>query len=143
MKKGNDFSGGMVMENTPDISSVMINADKETVWNAITNEEKLLHWYAPGSPWKILKLKAGEKITFTLMPSVHNNLKEEYPMSLTIEKIIPYQEFSLYIDAQQILLSFTLYEEGTGIRVTVNSEGFNQSLANLKALVEGKEIPYV
>lgn len=51
--------------------------------------------------------------------------------------------FSLYIDAQQMLLSFVLYEEGTGVRVTVNSEGFNQSLANLKALVEGKEIPYV
>ena len=131
------------MDNTIDISSVLINGDKETVWNAITKEDKLLQWYAPGSPWKIPNLKVGEKVTFTLMPSAHNKLKEEFPMSLTIEKIIPYQEFSLYIDAQQMLLSFTLNEEGTGIRVTVNSEGFNQSLVNLKALVEGKEIPYV
>jgi uncharacterized protein YndB with AHSA1/START domain len=133
----------MVMEHTPDISSVWINGEKETVWSAITEEDKLLQWYAPGSPWKIPNLKAGEKVTFTLMPSVHNNLNEEYPMSLTIEKIIPYQEFSLYLEAQQMLLSFTLDEEANGIRVTVNSEGFNQSLANLKALVEGKEIPYV
>lgn len=131
------------MDNTPDISSVLINGDKETVWNAITNEDKLLQWYAPGSPWEIPNLKVGEKITFTLMPSDHNNLTEKYPMSLTIEKIIPYQEFSLYLDAQQMLLSFTLDEEANGIRVTVNSEGFNQSLTNLKALVEGKEIPYV
>jgi hypothetical protein len=100
-------------------------------------------WYAPGSPWKIPKLQAGEKLTFTLMPSVHNKLTEEYPMSLTIEKIIPYQEFSIYIEAKQIILSFTLDEEANGIRVTINSGGFNQSLANLKALVEGKEIPYV
>ena len=42
-----------------------------------------------------------------------------------------------------MLLSLTLNEEISGIRVTVNSEGYNQSLANLKALVEGKEIPYV
>jgi uncharacterized protein YndB with AHSA1/START domain len=116
---------------------------KKTVWSAITEEDTLLQWYAPGSPWKIPKLKAGERVTFTLMPSVHNNLIEEFPMSLTIEKIIPYQEFSLYLEAQQLLLSFTLEEEANGIRVTINSEGFNQSLANLKALVEGKEIPYV
>ena len=130
------------MDNTPGISSVLLNRDKETVWNAITNEDKLLQWYAPGSPWKVPNLKVGEKVTFTLKPSAHNNLTEEYPMSLTIEEIIPYQEFSLYLEAQQILLSFTLDEVANGIRVTINSEGFNESLANLQALVEGKEIPY-
>ena len=131
------------MDNSPDISSVLINGDKEIVWNAITNEDKLLQWYAPGSPWKIPNLKVGKKVTFTLMPSIHNNLKEEYPMSLTIKKIIPYQEFSLYIDAQQMLLSFTLKEEGTGTRVIINSKGFEESLANLKALIDGNVIPYV
>ena len=131
------------MDNTPDISSVMINAEKETVWNAITIEEKLLQWYVPGSPWKIPNLKIGEKVTFTLMPSTHNNLKEEYPMSLSIKMIIPYQEFSLYLDAQQMLLSFTLNEEGTGTRVTINSKGFEESLANLKALIDGNVILYV
>ncbi len=84
------------MDNTSGISSVLINEDKETVWNAITKEDKLLQWYAPGSTWKIPNLKAGEKVIFTLMPSAHNNLKEEYPMSLTIEKIILIRSF-LYI----------------------------------------------
>ena len=116
---------------------------KEIVRNAITNEDKLLQWYAPGSPWKIPNLKGREKVTFTLMPSTHNTLKEEYQMSLTIKKIIPYQEFSLYIDAQQMFLSFTLNEEGTGTRVTINSKGFEESLANLKALIDGNVIPYV
>ena len=63
------------------------------------------------------KSKSGEKVTFTLMPSTHNNLKEEYPMSLTIKKIIPYQEFL--------------------------SKGFEESLANLKALIDENVIPYV
>lgn len=137
------ISGGIVMDYTQDISSILINGDKEAVWNAITNEDKLIQWYAPGSPWSIPNLKAGEKLTFTLMPSAHNNLTEEYPMSITIEKIIPYQEFSLYLDAQQMLLSFTLDEGTNGIRVTVNSVGFDESLANLKAFVEGEKIPYV
>lgn len=48
----------MTMENTPHTSSVLIKADKETVWNAITKEDKLIQWYAPGSPWKIPNLKA-------------------------------------------------------------------------------------
>ena len=131
------------MNNSIDISSVLIHGDKETVWKAITNEDKLLQWYTPGSPWKITNLKVGEKVTFTLKPSAHNNLTEEYPMSLMIKKVIPYKEFSLYIDAQQMLLSFTLDEEANDIRVTINSGGFNESLANLKALVEGEEIPYL
>lgn len=43
-------------------SSVIIYGDKENIWNAITDEKKLLQWYAPGSPWKIPNLNVGEKI---------------------------------------------------------------------------------
>lgn len=131
------------MSSTQDNSSILIDSDKETVWNAITDEEKLSHWYAPGSPWEIPNLTVGEQVTFTLMPSVHNSLTEKFPMSLTIENIKPYQEFSLYLDSQQMLISFMLDEESNGIRVTMNSAGFDESLANLKALIEGKEIPYI
>ena len=129
--------------NTPDISSVLINGNKETVWDAITNEGKLLQWYAPGSPWKIPTLTVGEKVTFTLMPSAHNNLTEEYQMSLTIEKVIPYREFALYLDSQHLLLSFILGEDVNCTTVTINSGGYDESLANLKALIEGEELPYV
>ena len=113
------------------------------MWNAITDEGKLSQWYVPGSPWEIPNLIVGEKVTFTLMPSVHNNLTEKLPMKLTIENVNPYQEFSLYLDTQQSLISFVINEESNGTRVTMNSEGFDQSLANLKALVEGKEIPFI
>ncbi|MFY0759685.1 SRPBCC domain-containing protein [Metabacillus dongyingensis] len=131
------------MGNAEDISSVWIDGKKETVWNAITDANKLSHWYAPGSPWEIPNLNVGEKVFFTLMPSVHNNLTEKITMSLIIEIINPYREFSLYLDSQQMLISFKLDEENDGTRVTINSCGFNESLANLKALVEGKEIPFI
>lgn len=131
------------MTSSTNNSSIVIDSDIETVWNVITQEDQLTQWYAPDSPWNIPNLIVGEKVIFTLKPSVHNNLKEEFPMSLKIKKLILKRESSLYIDAQQMLLSFTLNEEGNGIRVRINSEGFQQSLANLKAIVEGREIPYV
>ncbi|KON69802.1 hypothetical protein AKG34_14325 [Peribacillus butanolivorans] len=131
------------MGNTEDKCSILIDRDKETDWNAITNEDKLSQWYVPGSPWKIPNLNVGEKVTFTLMPSVHNNLKEKLLMSLTILNVNTFQEFSLYLDSQQMLMSFVLDEESNGTRVTMNSGGFDQSLANLKALIEGNEIPYI
>jgi hypothetical protein len=131
------------MGEAMDISSVRINGDKETVWNAITDEEMLSKWYVPGSPWKIPSLNVGEKVTFTLLPSVHNNLIEMLPMSLTIKNISPYKEFSLYLDSHQTLISIMLEEESNSTRVTINSGGFEQSLANLKALIEGEEIPYI
>ncbi|MEI4771315.1 SRPBCC domain-containing protein [Psychrobacillus sp. FJAT-51614] len=125
------------------ISSVWIHGDKETVWNAITEEKKISQWYVPGSPWMIPNLKVGEKVTFTLMPSIHNNLSEKLPMSLTIAVLNTYKEFSLYLESQQTVLSFVLEEEDNGTRVIMNSDGFDESLANLKALVEGKEIPFI
>ena len=90
------------MGNTEGKSSILIDGDIVTVWNAITDEGKLSQWYVPGSPWEIPNLIVGEKVTFTLMPSVHNNLTEKLPMKLTIENVNPYQEFSLYLDTQQI-----------------------------------------
>ncbi|QNG61884.1 SRPBCC domain-containing protein [Bacillus sp. PAMC26568] len=123
-------------------SSVWIDGNKETVWKAVTDEDKLSQWYAPGSPWDIPNLKVGEKIIFTLMPSAHNNLKEKRPMFLTIEKVSTYEEFSFYADTQQILISILLEEVANGTKVTMNMGGFDASLENLKALVEGKEIPY-
>lgn len=122
-----------MIDNTSGISSVLVNGDKETVWNAISNEDKLLQWYAPGSPWKVPNLKVRKKVTFTLIPSAHNNLTEEYPMSLTIEKIIPYQEFSLYLVAQQILLSFTL-DEVDSLRLIRVSNYWVQELNKLMIL---------
>ena len=77
------FQEESFMDNSPDISSAMINGDKEKVWNAMTNEDMLIQWYAPGSPWKHTEPKGRGESIFTLMPNAHNNLKEEYPMSKT------------------------------------------------------------
>lgn len=131
------------MWNTEDKSSIWIAGEKKAIWNAFIDEDKISQWYVPGSPWEIPNLKVGGKMVFTLMPSVHNKLTEKLPMSLTIEKIIAYEEFSFYVELQQRLISFVLVEDNNGIRVTTNMGGFDASLENLKALVEGKEIPNI
>ncbi|MBD2867511.1 SRPBCC family protein [Paenibacillus arenilitoris] len=123
--------------------TVLINGEPEAVWEALTDPDKLAQWYAPGSPWEIPKLAEGEKATFTLMPSAHNHLTEKLPMALTIVKAVPNKEFAFRVESADMLVSFVLAKESGGVGVTANTEGFEMSLANLKALVEGKEIPFV
>lgn len=130
------------MKNSEDKSSIFIDMDRSIVWDAIIDENQLSKWYAPGSFWKMPKQSVGEKAYFTLMPSVHNNLSEKVQMTLTITKVTTYQALSFYLDSQQSLLSFALEEEGDGTRVTINSKGYEMSLANLKALLNGEELPY-
>ncbi|MCM3397808.1 SRPBCC domain-containing protein [Oceanobacillus profundus] len=127
-----------------DTSSILIDADREKVWDAITNDEKFSVWYAPGSKWSIPKLEVGEKAAFTLMPSKHNNLKdgESIPMSFEIKEVIPNQVFSFSSKEDDIFFSYKLSIQSGKTQVTLNMEGFDHSLENLKAFVEGKELPY-
>ena len=126
-------------------SSVLINKDKETVWNAIVNDEKFSMWYAPGSKWDIPNCAVGEQAVFTLMPSSYNDLKEgeSMLMNFTIKEVIPNQKFSYYWDSNQMLFTIELRSESSGTRVQFNADGFEYSLANLKAYLEGKQLPYV
>ncbi|WP_350300136.1 SRPBCC family protein [Peribacillus frigoritolerans] len=125
-----------------DRNSVLIHENQETVWNAITNDEIISKWYAPGSQWNIPKLQVGGKAIFVLMPSAHNNLKENesIPMSFTIQEIIPYERFTYSSDSDKLVFTFEIYPESEGTRVSINMDGYELSLANLKAFLEGKEL---
>ena len=127
-----------------DGSTIIIQKDLETIWNAIVNDEIFSIWYAPGSKWTIPTLKVGEQALFTLMPSPYNDLKEgeSMPMTFTIQEIISNQKFSYYWDSNHMLFTIELLPEMNGTRVQFNQQGFGYSLANLKAYLEGKELPY-
>ncbi|MDM5233287.1 SRPBCC family protein [Lysinibacillus pakistanensis] len=118
-------------------SSIWIDASIDKIWQAITDEQQLSQWYAPGSTWKIPSLVAGEKIIFTLMPNAHNGLTEKLPIILTIKNIIQNQEFSFFLDVEETLIAILLEEAQKGTTVAINMSGYEPSLANLKALVEG------
>lgn len=123
--------------------SVFIDADLDTVWKALTVDGSFSTWYAPGSIWTIPKLEAGEKAIFTLMPSEHNQLEEceHVEMIFTIEEVIPNSRFSYSSDMDGLKFVFDLTPEESGTQVRINMDGFELSLANLKAFAEGRELP--
>lgn len=127
----------MEVSGVKENSSIWINASIDMVWRAITDEQQLSQWYAPGSRWEIPCLAASEKIIFTLMPNAHNGLTEKLPMILTIKNVIQNQEFSFYLDIEETLIAILLEEAQNGTTVTFNMSGYEASLANLKALMEG------
>lgn len=118
-------------------SAIWIDAAIDKVWQAITDEQQLSQWYAPGSTWKIPSLAAGEKIIFTLIPNAYNGLTEKLPIILTISNVIQNQEVSFFLDIEETLIAILLEEAQKGTTVAINMSGYEASLANLKALVEG------
>ncbi|WP_421049795.1 SRPBCC family protein [Lysinibacillus sp. UGB7] len=132
-----------MMEYKENKSSISIDVSLEKVWHAITDAELLTKWYAPGSTWEIPRLEAGEQIIFTLMPNSHNQLTEKLPMTLTIENVSIHQQFSFYLDIPETLIAISLADDMGKTTVTFNTSGYEASLANLKALLEGNEIPFV
>lgn len=120
-------------------SSIWIDATIATVWRAVTEEQLLTQWYAPDSTWEIPKLEAGEEMIFTLMPNEQNQLAEKLPMMLTIKNVVPNREFSFYLGIEETLIAIVLEEEQNGTTATFNTSGYEASLENLKALVEGND----
>lgn len=123
-------------------SSIWIHAAIENVWQAITEEQSLSQWYAPGSTWDIPKLAEGEKMIFTLMPNDHNQLADPLPMQLTIQQVQKHEIFSFYLEVPETVIAMSLAEQDNGTTVSINMQGYEASLANLKALLEGDDIPH-
>ncbi|KGA84063.1 hypothetical protein KQ41_04540 [Lysinibacillus fusiformis] len=123
-------------------SSIWIHAAIENVWQAITEEQSLSQWYAPGSTWDIPKLAEGEKMIFTLMPNDHNQLADPLPMQLTIQQVQKHEIFSFYLEVPETVIAMSLAEQDNGTTVSINMQGYEASLANLKALLEGEDLPH-
>ncbi|HLA94259.1 MAG TPA: SRPBCC domain-containing protein [Pyrinomonadaceae bacterium] len=147
--------------------SIWIDAVVEEVWLAVTDPDRLGEWYAPGSPWKIPELKIGRIIEFHHSPNAHHSGSEVTVLKATIEAVDPHKMFSLRWEPDSshptvvLVTSFELLEENGGTRVTISesgyenvpandrqswrestSTGYAMSMENLKALLEGSEIPH-
>ncbi|AJK88163.1 MULTISPECIES: SRPBCC family protein [Lysinibacillus] len=123
-------------------SSIWIHAAIENVWQAITEEQSLSQWYVPGSTWDIPKLAEGEKMIFTLMPNDHNQLADPLPMQLTIQQVQKHEIFSFYLEVPETVIAMSLAKQDNGTTVSINMQGYEASLANLKALLEGEDLPH-
>lgn len=147
--------------------SIWIDAPIEKTWEAVTDPVKLGEWYAPGSPWKISLLEMGAGVEFHHSPNRHHSATEVTVLKATIISLDPPREFGLRWDPDATypemvqITTFTLTEEDGGTRATIDesgyegipanerqewldsiSSGYGMSMENLKAMVEGREVPH-
>lgn len=110
------------METVAVERSVLIDAPRQRVWQAITDPAQLEQWYAPGCPWEIPALEVGATVKF-------HNTDTDIQLA-TIEELEPLHRFTLRWELDPahpgitLLNSFVLEEEGDNTRVTVSQAGY-------------------
>ncbi|HEU5014487.1 MAG TPA: SRPBCC family protein [Roseiflexaceae bacterium] len=139
--------------------SIWIAAPRERVWRAITNPAQMEQWFSPGTTWQMSALEVGGKL-FTLDPETGAELYTQL-----IQQVDPPQRFAIQTIPEPSggyqMTTYTLREEEQGTRLTVihsgyeampeeargnameqNAFGFGMMLENVKAYIEGSELPY-
>jgi uncharacterized protein YndB with AHSA1/START domain len=141
--------------------TIWINAPRERVWQAITDDEQIVEWWA--DKWEIPTLEVGATIKFG---SDADPALAENPMLATIAVVDRPREFVIQWPPQPQYHSipattrYLLEEENGGTRVTVSETGFEALpedirqhqyegtakgyatvMANLKAYLESESEP--
>ena len=139
--------------------SIWIAAPRERVWRAITDPEQVEQWFSPGTPWKLSALQVGGKL------SVYNPDTDTDMYIHILEIVDPPHQLAMRTEPEPPdtprVTTWTLEEENGGTRVTVTESGFERMpddirqkrmdedgmgfgmlLENLKAYVDGRNLPY-
>ncbi|RAV15598.1 SRPBCC domain-containing protein [Paenibacillus contaminans] len=147
------------MEQLTVVRTIWIQASRERVWAAVTEAEQLSRWYSPGSPWEIPSLKVEAVVLFHHSPNRYHSGMEVVTLRATIETVDPLHRFAVRWEYEEsdvdMVTTFILTEENGGTKVTITEtgyetqqqlkqteEGYGMSLENLKAHMEGRELPY-
>lgn len=142
------------MENLELERSVWIAAPRERVWQAITDPEQLEQWFMPPSLGARLTRDDDGTLSVLLGP-----MKVNVAVLHVIES--PRQVTTLGLPDRLIPITYTLEEENDGTRVRVvicggeslsgdavqerlapSGAAWEMALANLKAYIQGQELPY-
>jgi uncharacterized protein YndB with AHSA1/START domain len=134
--------------------STWIAAPRERVWQAITEPEQLEQWFLPPSLGARMTRDEDGTLSVGLGP-----MKANVAVLQDVEP--PKQVTTFGLPDRLIAITYTLEEENDGTRVRVilrggeslsgsaveerlapSGEAWEMALANLKAYVEGQELPY-
>jgi uncharacterized protein YndB with AHSA1/START domain len=139
--------------------SIWIDASRERVWKAITDPEQIEQWFSPGTKWRTTETEAGTQL------SVYDP-ESDSDMYIQIVELVepPYRlitrtnpeppeaihttTWSLEEEngGTRLLLTYTGYEqepeETRHPNIEQNAFGFGMMLENLKANIEGANLPY-
>jgi uncharacterized protein YndB with AHSA1/START domain len=151
------------MEKLTVEQTIWINAPRERVWQAITDDAQITKWW--GDYWEIPVVEVGATIKFG-SENDPNLAKEEDHMVATLAVVDRPREFAIQWPPQpqyhsiEMVTRYLLEEENGGTRVTVSETGFEALpddirqqrldstakgyatvMANLKAYLEGESNP--
>ncbi|HEX2620880.1 MAG TPA: SRPBCC domain-containing protein [Phototrophicaceae bacterium] len=134
--------------------SIRVNAPRERVWQAVTEPEHIIQWFLPALPGVPMKRDSEGTLSLSMGP-----MDAAFAVLENIEA--PHRVTSRSLPDKQLATTYTLIEENGGTRVTVTMSGFeslpddarhdrlrlsgenwDRALANLKAHIEGIELPY-
>jgi uncharacterized protein YndB with AHSA1/START domain len=143
-----------IMEATTVERSILIAAPRERVWKAVTEPEQIVQWFLPALPGAALQRDDSGKMAVSLGP-----MNMDVMIFEAVEA--PRQLTSRGLPDRTLATTYTLQEEPDGTRVTITMSGFEalpedarqdrlnisgssweQALDNLKAFVDGKELPF-
>jgi uncharacterized protein YndB with AHSA1/START domain len=139
--------------------SIWMNAPRERVWRAISDPEQIQKWFSPGTPWRSSGLEVGGKLT------VYDPASDTHSHVQIFEVVDPPRQLVTRNLAEppevETVTTYTLTEENGGTRLTLvysgyendspdarfqnmeqNTFGFGMMLENLRAYIEGKDLPY-
>jgi uncharacterized protein YndB with AHSA1/START domain len=134
-------------------------APRERVWRAVTDPVQLQQWYSSGTTWQLSALEVGGML-------VASNPETGAALHIQgIEQVERPQRFVLRTTPEPTgtfqVTAYTLHEEDGGTRLIVtnsgyetmpdegrwnameqNAFGFGMMLENVKASIEGNDLPY-
>lgn len=139
--------------------SIWIAASQERVWRAVTEPAQIERWFSPGTPWCLTELAVGGRL---FVPNAETGA-EMYTQVITL--LDPPHQLTTQTQAEPSEIpyttTYTLHEERGGTRLTIthagyqldpsdmrwfgaeqNAFGFGMMLENVKAAVEGTDLPY-
>lgn len=137
--------------------SLWLNAPRERVWHALTDPAMIEQWFSPGTTWRVSELASGGRLA-VVNPETG---AEEYPQVL--EVVDPPRHLAMRSEPPAVAhtTSWTLEEENGGTRLILTDEGYeleaedlrhntleqntfgySMMLENLRAVVEGRAVPY-
>lgn len=137
--------------------SIWIKATRERVWHAITDPEQIGKWFSPGTQWHGTGLKVGGKL-YVQNPETGAEIYTQL-----IDVVDPPHQLITRSAPPEIphATVWTLDEENGGTRLTItntgyelesddvrhnnmeqNAFGFGMMLENIKAHIEGKDLPF-
>lgn len=142
------------MEKVTVERNIWIDAPRERVWQAVTDPDQIIQWFVPNLPGALMKRDEQGKVTI--------HLGEMGVDFVILEAVEPLRQVtSRSLPDRLITTTYTLEEERGGTRVTLtmagfealpedaradrleqSSAGWEKTLENLKAYVDGRDLPF-